>query len=541
MARKRVDKLTKEWIRNAADEEAVRAGCWFNQDRGLHVVNFFRSHLRHYVGRYAGMPFELLEWQEYDLVMPLYSWQRPDGTRRFREADVWIPKKNGKTTIASGLSLVGLVADGEKNATIYSTANSRDQAGMVYANMEAMVQASPHLNRELELIRSKKRIVYERTRSFYQALSADASSVEGIDAHQVIKDELHAWTGAPGRRFYNAIQYAGASRSQPLSMVISTSGDDTTSVGFERYEYCKKLIDGVLVNWEVLALIYECANHEDPDDEEVWHRANPSLGHTITLDSFRAAARDSKSDPAKRQSFLRYRLNRWVTAKPRWLNMQRWDECKPFEVEDLDQYRGSGGLDLGLVADSTAWVICFDMEDGSYVFLAHYFLPEERIFEKEKEDGVPYTEWADQGIVTITPGRTTDFNMVEERIRHDWERYGLDDVGYDPWKAQMLATRLSENHNIDMVEFRQGYATMAEPCERFERLVANGQVRHNGNPFLRWNAENAVVRLDPAGNKKPDKANSKKRIDGLIGCIISFGLCSQGDDSVYEDRGIRML
>ncbi|GAA4440218.1 hypothetical protein GCM10023155_44770 [Bremerella cremea] len=199
----------QQWVKSSNDERAVENGCWFDEEAAQRVREFFLRFLKHSKGQWAGKPFELLEWQWTDVVAPLFGWKRADGTRRFRRGYIEVPKKNGKSTLFAGLSLYLLTCDGEPGAEIYSAASDRDQASIVFNEAANMVDYSPHLASRLKVVRSTKRIVDHRSRSIYRALSAEVPTKEGLNAHAVLMDELHA---QKSRELWDTLRYAGASR-----------------------------------------------------------------------------------------------------------------------------------------------------------------------------------------------------------------------------------------------------------------------------------------------------------------------------------------
>lgn len=520
-------KWTSDWTRNSQDELAVADGCWFDKEAGERICQFFPTYLCHYEGQFAGKPFDLLPWQE-DVTMQLFGWKRPDGTRRFRATSIWVPKKNGKTAWATGFVFIGIVADGEAGAKVFSAATTRDQASIIFQNAEMMVQNSPELQKYIEIVPSKKTLRVGLTNSSYQALSADAGANEGLNASMVIKDELHAWSTGPGRRLYSSLKFAGRMRVQPLSIEISTAGEDLETVGYDRYKFVKQIKDGTIDNWTILPIIYEADKGDDPGAEKTWEKANPSLGEIFTKETMRDDWQIAKQNAADENDFLRYQLNMWVTAKTRWIRPEQWELCRGDDItpDDLIGKPCCAGLDLALVDDSTAWAKCFPLDDGKVAILWHFFLPEEGIAAKEAQDGVPYREWAKQGWYTLTPGMVTDYEFIKQRIIDDCEKYEIREIAYDPALANILAQQLESEKGLPMLLFRQGYLTMGEPCQQFQRLVINGDLEHFGNPVMKWMAANAIVIKDPTGNIKLDKAASKKKIDGVVAAVMAFSRAS---------------
>src|SRR5262245_38425335 len=232
-----------EWVRTEADERAVFDGCYFDIYAAERVRTFFRKFLRHSKGQWAKQPFELLEWQWTQIVAPLFGWMRADGTRRFRRGYIEVPKKNGKSTLFAGLSLYLLAGDREPGAEIYSAAVDRDQAAIVLNEAANMVEASPDLSQRLKVIRSTKRIMFYRTNSVYRALSADVPAKEGLNAHAILMDELHA---QKNRDLWDTLRYAGASRRQPLHLSITTAGYDRHSIGWEQHLYAQAVLEGTV-------------------------------------------------------------------------------------------------------------------------------------------------------------------------------------------------------------------------------------------------------------------------------------------------------
>jgi phage terminase large subunit-like protein len=271
------------------------------------VRRFFEEILRHSKGQKAGQPFLLLEWQR-KMLSDVFGRVKPDGTRQYRTAYIELPKKQGKSTTLAGVALYGLVCDNEPGAEIYGAASDREQAGIIYREAASMVRASPSLSKRLEVIDSRKTIVDRQTNSFYRVLSADAFRAEGLNIHMLLFDELHAQRD---RRLWDALRYGGAARRQPLILSITTAGYDRRSICWEQHSYAEKCIADPAYDPTFYGCIYaappDCATDGSWKDPKVWRQANPSLGETITLESFAADAREAEQSPTKLNSFLRYR------------------------------------------------------------------------------------------------------------------------------------------------------------------------------------------------------------------------------------------
>jgi phage terminase large subunit-like protein len=523
-----------EWVRSEADERAVLNGCWFDIAAAERVRTFFRKFLRHSKGQWARQPFELLDWQWQQIVAPLFGWKRADGTRRFRRGYIEVPKKNGKSTLFSGLSLYLLAGDGEQGAEVYSAAVDRDQASIVYNEAANMVEASPALASRLGVVRSTKRITFLKTRSFYKALSADVPAKEGLNAHAVLIDELHA---QKTRELWDTLRYAGASREQPLHLSVTTAGFDRLSICWEQHEYASHVLSGLIHDSAFFAFISAAAQDDDWTNSEVWQAANPSFGITLSADQFAEDCREAQESPAKENSFRRYRLNQWTEQDVRWLNMEKWDACAaiPIGLEGRDCY---AGLDLSSTTDITALALVFPGDDR-YDVLCYFWVPEEGARQRERRDHVPYTQWIRQKHIEATPGEVVDYDVIRKRINELGKQFNICEICIDRWNATQLATQLGQDA-FQIVAFGQGYASMSAPTKKLEELVLSGRIAHGGNPVLRWMASNVSLEKDAADNWKPSKKKSIERIDGIVAMIMGIDRATTKHEtqwSVYDREG----
>lgn len=513
-------------------------GQRFDPDAADRVCGFF-SCLHHIEGMFAGTPFVLEPWQRA-VTGCLFGWKNGDGSRRFREAFVLVPRGNGKTPWAAGICLFCLFCDREPGAQIYSAAADVPQAALLYRHAKNMIAGDDKLESLCTVHDSFRSVTLKSDpASAYRVVSSDAGGKHGQNPHLVICDELHAWQG---RELMDAFQsgFAKRGRRQPLLLHLTTADYDRESVCNEKQLYAEKVRDGIIEDSTFLPVLYAAGKDDDWKAESTWQKANPNYG--VTVDP-RALARECQKAidmPSYENSFKRFHLNIRTEQANRWLQMDRWDACGG-EI-DLAALAGRpcyAGLDLSSTTDVTALVLLFP-QDGNAV-LPFFWIPGEGAEAREHRDRVPYTTWARQGFIEMTDGNRIDYRWVRSRINELSRKYDVRMIGFDPWNAQTFSDQLKDEDGLPIVEFRQGYQSMNEPSKAFEVLVASGDLIHGGNPVLRWMASNVSVRTDPAGNIKPDKERSTERIDGIVALVMAVGCAnaygSQGT-SIYEREAL---
>lgn len=524
---------------------------YFDEAEADRAVRFFSEYLTLTVGEKAGQPFRLMPWAER-LVRELIGWKRTkDNTRRYRRAGVFVPRKNAKTTVGAGLGAFFTFADREPGAHVYSAAGDREQASVMFEEAKRMIEASPDLSSRAEVFR--RAIVVKSGKaagSAYKVLSADAKLKHGLNPHAVLFDELHV---QPDRRLWEAFSTAQGARRQPVLLWVSTAGYDVDSLGFEQYEYACKVRDGVVDDPEFLPIIYEAGRDDDWTSPETWKKANPGLGHSVSLDFMEARCREARENPHAESEFRRFYLNQWIEARDSWIRLDVWDAAHSGAAPTLEELerRFTGrpcwvGLDLSSKIDVTAIVYAFPDDAGGIEVFPRFFIPEESLSERVRRDRVPYDAWLRAGYIRTTDGNAVDYGAIETQILEDAKRFEIQSIAFDPWNASATAQRLTAA-GLEMVEHRQGYASMSGPTKDLEVAIRKGKVRHYGNPVLRWMAGNACLVSDPAGNVKltKPKPNSVSRIDGVVALVMAAGRASvavpKSSRSVYEERGILTL
>lgn len=523
-------------------ETGHERGIYFDADAAAHAIDFFQF-LHHSKGEWAGQVIALEPWQQF-ILWCVFGWKRADGMRRFRTVYEEVARKNGKSTKLAGIGNYLFVADNEPGAEVYSAATKRDQAKIIHQEAMRMVNKSPSLRKRVQVY--KHTMAIEATSSKFEPLGADDDTLDGLNVHGAIIDEVHAHKT---RGVFDVLETATGSRRQPLLWVITTAGVNRHSICWELRDYTAKVLDGTIEDDSWFGIIYSIEfEHRDPkhndrwDDEQVWLKANPNLGISTKLDDLRRKAAKAKEVPTALNNFLRKHLNVWTEQDVLWINMEKF-RLGGGSLPDLRGRECIGALDLSIRNDLSAFGRMYPLGDGRYAFRCNFWMPGENIKLREKRDRVPYATWAKQGLIKLTDGDTIDYDV----IRHDIGEMATDcllrEIAFDPYNATQLCTQLQQD-GFDLVEHRQGFLSMSPPSKALEELVTGGKLLHGDNPVVTWMFGNAVVEMDAAGNIKPTK-NPKKargRIDAVVTAVMTLGRwIALGDDSgesVYEERGL---
>jgi phage terminase large subunit-like protein len=515
------------------DPVATAGDCWYDEEAAEKAVRFIGK-LKHTKGKWAGQPVTLEPWQ-LAFIRTLFGWKRPDGTRRFRTAFLFIPRKNGKSFLAAAIALYVLFCDGEAEAECYCAASDREQASLVFKAAASMVRKERVLDSACKIRDSTRRIVYGE--SVLRAIPANEGGSHGFNAHLIVGDELHTW---PNRDFYDTLHTSTGAREQPLEVYITTAGHDDQSICHEVYKRAVAVRDGQVEDQSFLPAIYEAGPDDDWNLEETWRKANPNLGVSVRLDYIRDEAKKAKENPAYENTFRRLHLNQWTAQDERWLPMQSWDNCPAdwFEFEDGEPVWS--GLDLSSVRDFTAFASVSKTDKG-YRCKVHYWLPQNRLDYLGRKHNIAVEKWIAAGWITPIPGDTIHYEPIIHYIAEQARRVDQRGVAYDPWNAHAVRLELEDNHGITMVECRQGFKTMSSPSKELERLVVEGDLGHGGDPVLRWMADNVAVRRDESGNLMPKKGRDQaySHIDGIVALIMAIGEAEAdlNGSSIYSEPG----
>lgn len=486
--------------------------------------------------KWYGKPLSLIHWQRR-FVRELFGRRDPaTGLRQYRTCFIFIPKKQGKSTLAAGLILKLLLADGEPGAECYGAAYDKEQARIVYKVAKAMVEQEEELAKRCHIVEHKSLIEFPETRSEYYALAHDTEGSHGFNIHGLVVDEFHTWKDG---ELFQTLDYGTASRDQPLTVIITTAGlFDPQSPCYKLYTYACQVRDGLIDDPTFLPVIFE-APDEDVDgkptdwaDPMMWYRANPSLGITVPESYLATKARKAEHVSTEILSFRRLHLNQWPEQLKGWLSMSHWKQCGELSYSE-DDFRGRRawiGLDVGDTQDLTALGIVIPLDDGTLALAIRVFCPETTIARRSKRDKVPYELWARAGFLTKTSGDVTDYGAIRAEIHRLAGFYEVQEICPDPWNALQLSSELIED-GFRVVKIPQSTAHINYPAKELEKRVKAVEIRHGNNPVLTWCAANATVRMDANGNIKPDKAHSKERIDPVTALVNGMARALAGQVS----------
>ncbi len=478
----------------------------------------------------AGEKMELLEFQEL-FVRSVYGPQDAEGRRLVRLAALSVARGNGKSAVLAGLSLAHLLGPmAESHGECYAAALDREQAGVLYRMARSYIEATPWMAAAVNVRDWHKSIEVEATRSTWTALTSDARKAHGLAPSFFICDEVAQWRS---RELWDNLATGMGKRKHALGVTISTQAADDM-------HFFSEMLDAepdASVYVQLHAAPDDCAL----DDRTAWAAANPALGAFRDEREFELAAERAIRSPSFEPAFRLLYLNQRVAAEGRFVNPADWEaNAEPFDATELEGQRCYGGLDLSSTRDLTALALWFP--DTGHL-LAWHFVPQDTIGERVERDRVPYDRWAEGGWISTTPGRATDRLSIAKRLADIRSRYDVQGIAFDKWRFEDLAKLLNdEGIDLPLVEFVPGFKSYAPAVDAFERAMLERRMLHGGSPILKWQAGNVIIEPDAAGNRKPSKAKSIDRIDGMVCAIMACGLAARDDGpQAYRGEGLIFL
>lgn len=543
------DKKVKKYVESVLNGE-ITAGKWvklackrfvddfdnleleFDEKAANHVIEFFEKYLRHSKGEWAGQPIILEGWERF-ILSNIFGWKsKKTGLRRFRTAYIETGRKNGKTLLISGIGNYLFIADGEPGAEVYSAAVKRDQARLSHSEAKRMIKSSPILNSRVKVFKDNLNI--EQTASKFEPLGADADSLDGLNIHGALIDELHAHKT---RDMWDVLETATGARRQPIQIAITTAGFDRETICWQIHDYIQKILEKVIEDDTFFGIIY-AIDEEDRiqwENEIIWQKANPNLNISVKLEDLQRKAKRAKEIPSQLNAFLQKHLDVWTEAAEIWIPLEKWDRCfMSLNENDLQGKTCHAGLDLSSRLDITALTYTFspEFQSDKYKVIYRYFIPEDNMRERVRRDRVPYDAWYRQGFLYATSGNVIDYSFILQKIIEDCAIFNVMSLTFDPYGATRFiqdlqglgfeepkANKLNERL---LIEFRHTYTNFTNPVKEMEKLITGEEILFQKNPVMRWMASNVVIRQGAAGGLMPDKAKSRERIDGIVSALMGL-------------------
>lgn len=436
-------------------------------------------------------------------------------------------RKNAKTAFSAFLLLLHLCGPEHKlNSQLYSAAQSREQAAILFGLAAKIVRMSPELNAVVIVRDTAKQLACPELGTLYRALSAEASTAYGLSPAFTVHDELGQVRG-PRSELYEALETAAAAQESPLSIVISTQAPNDADL-------LSLLIDDAKTGADprVKLVLYEAKHDLPPFEDEAIRAANPHFDVFMNQDEVRRQADEAKRMPSRESSYRNLILNQRVAANSPFIARSVWESCADeIHWSTFQSNPVTIGLDLSARNDLTALAIMAKDDAGVYDLQVEFFAPEVGITERSRRDRVPYDLWAQHGYITLTPGASVDYGFIVYRLLELASDFQVDEVAFDRWRIDVLKAELARvGGEIPLIPFGQGFKDMSPAVDEFETLLLNKKLRHGSNPVLNWCAANAIVVRDPAGNRKLDKSKATGRIDGIIATLMAIGRSAQHED-----------
>ncbi|WP_440225754.1 terminase large subunit [Dokdonella sp. MW10] len=535
------DIIACEWIvlaceRHRRDREAKASFPYrFDPERAERVCRF-AARFPHVKGRWAskGETLRLEGWQCFG-IGSIFGWvHKKTGLRRFRKARLYLPRKNGKSLLVAPIGLYMFTADGEPGAEVYSGATTEKQAWEVFGPARAMAQRMPDYLEFYGVAVNAKSLTRESDLSKFEPIIGQPG--DGSSPHCSITDEYHEH--ATDAQLATMETGMGA-RTQPLSIVVSTAGDNVAGPCRDDWLECQKMLQGITHDDRLFALIYTVDKDDDWTSEASLRKANPNYDVSVDGEFLLAQQRDAINNPRKQGHFKTKHLNLWVQARDAFINMQKWAQNK--RARKLDDFKGRRcyvGLDLASKIDLAAVVLLFEDGDDYYVF-GKYYLPEATV---ELAENQHYQGWHKEGHLSVTPGNMIDHAQILDDLQQLAKVFEIAEIAYDPHNATMLVTAC-QAAGLPMVEFAQTVLNFSEPMKQVEALIVDHHLLHDGDPVMNWAMSNVTAKIDRKDNVFPNKERKENKIDPFVALCMAMGRAmvktDTGDMDGFFDTPVR--
>lgn len=491
----------------------------FDLERATRPITFIEQFCKHSKGKWIGKPVTLELFQKAK-IQAVYGFIHKDTRqRRCREAFTLVARKNGKSTEKAATGTYMLVGDGEGGSEVYSVATKKDQARIVFSEAVNMVSQSPSLSKHVK--KRKSDLYFPVTFSKFEPLASDSNSLDGLNVHNVIMDELH---GIKDRNLYDVMKQAMSAREQPLLDMITTAGFVRECIFDSIYDYACNVLDGTVQDDRFMAFIYELDDRSEWTDFRCWEKANPGLGSVKSYEELAANVERAKNDPDFLPTVLTKDFNVRDTVAGTWLTFDIINNEAKFDMSDIADSYAVGGVDLSATTDLSCATLLVMKPDGHKYVKQQYFLPGDLVEQREKEDKIPYTKWAERGLLTLCQGNKVNYSDVTAWFQQMYNDHGIRPmwIGYDPWNSQYWIQEMKD-FGFDMVVVRQGAQTLSQPMKELAADLAGKRINYDNNPILKWCLTNTSVKRDENDNIRPVKGqHNRQRIDGAVSLLIAY-------------------
>ena len=521
------DKVRRVYRKLAADVFDKSSVYEYDSKRANHAIEFIENYCRHSKGKWGGKPIVLELWQKAFIAATFGFVHAIDGTRKYREVLLVVARKNGKSTLASGIGLYLQVADSEPGAEIYAVATKKDQAKLVWLEAKRMVKKSPTLRERIKPLVSE--LVCDWNDSSFKPLGSDSDTLDGLNVHGALMDEIHAWKD---KGLYDVIVDGTSSREQALIVMITTAGTVRESVYDQKYEEAERLLLGFddpegYHDDRFLPVIYELDHRLEWTDPAMWPKANPGLGTIKKLDQLQTKVNKALAAPMLVKNLLTKDFNIRETSSESWLTFEQLNNIVTFNVKDLKPTYGIGGCDLSSTTDLTAAKVLFMLPNNPTIYvLQMYWLPEDLLEQRSKEDKIPYDLWHENGLLRVCPGNSVHAKYVTEWFLEVRDQYGIyiPWIGYDSWSAKYWVEEMQTYFGVEaLIPVYQGKKTLSGPMQLLGADLEAKKIVYNNNPIDKWCLSNTAIEVDKNLNIQPCKTrNQRRRIDGTAALLNAY-------------------
>lgn len=520
----KIKRIYRKLVKDIGDTESEYE---YNSKRALHPIEFIESFCKHSKGKWAGQAIELELWQKAMFAAAFGFVHKIDGTRKYQEVLLIVARKNGKSTVGSGTGLYLMVGDNEGGPEVYAVATKKDQAKLVWLESKKMVKKSPVLLDSIKPLVSE--MTAEWNESSFKPLGSDSETLDGLNVHGAIMDEIHAWKD---KNLYDVIVDGTSARDQPMIFNITTAGTIRESVYDMKYQEAELLLNGFddvdgYKNDRLLPIIYELDKREEWTNPKMWKKANPGLGTIKKTDQLQTKVNKAMSNPLLVKNLLTKDFNIRETSSEAWLTFEQINNTATYDIQKLKPRYAIGGADLSSSVDLTSACILFQVQGDPTIYAKHmYWLPEDLLEQRTKEDKIPYDIWRDNGYLRTTPGNKVHHKFVTEwfnELQNEFDIY-IPWVGYDSWSATYFVEEMQGYFGKEsMIPVIQGKRTLSAPMKSLGADLSAKKINYENNPITKWCLTNTSVEVDKNDNIQPSKGkNQRKRIDGLAAMLNAY-------------------